>query len=634
MAQSQQAKKEYFFKDLNGKDRKVAVPDDVEAEAEQARKDYETSKRYINQQHYDTWRYALKCYHLSTYDRKAILKTWQSNISIGLVRSFVDVLVWVVQEKPLVFIGTPINKIWLENKEYILKSLNYVSDVTGFHKTIKQCLKNWLILWTLALRVNYLKTEKKTTITTIINDEAVEKVVEVSDDQVKDYPSASNVSIFNIFPDPYRWKLRYITERWVVSYLEAMNTFGNMIKRSDNRSPLKDPIFLKSLPLPENINQADFLDYGAILDQIQNKVNEELRQKDKYWLQSWMQNNIQTTGTALTQDEDKDVTQWLIEFKYTVYDDRIILHFNNYPVYVWPNFYGFINYVIKAAGDDDVRFWEWIPYMLRGIEEVWTSFVNNYFDWARALATPTFVAVKNLLLNEWQLESWQPWGTIWIEWGDTNNAVRRLEKGWLSDFNIYPIITQIAQQITGISEYNLWQSAWERTATGALSVAQSSNKRMSPYMSTFVDVLSTVAQMWLSLMKKNWTKEQWIYVNDEQWNQVFEAIKNNQLTWGINISLQAEWLFGSTNELELQKLIQVYQTLAMSWAIKSWELASEIMKKAWFTPSRFIINPDQVKPDAIWSTETQFSNPEADLWQILTEANNSQVNLWNWGKWQ
>jgi len=35
-------------------------------------------------------------------------------------------------------------------------------------------------------------------------------------------------------------------------------------------------------------------------------------------------------------------------------------------------------------------------------------------------------------------------------------------------------------------------------------------------MSTFVDALSTVAQMWLSLMKKNWTKEQWIYVNDEQ----------------------------------------------------------------------------------------------------------------------
>lgn len=59
-----------------------------------------------------------------------------------------------------------------------------------------------------------------------------------------------------------------------------------MIKRQDNRSPLKNPEFLKALPLQANTNQADFLDYGAILDQIQNKVNEELRQKDKYGLQS------------------------------------------------------------------------------------------------------------------------------------------------------------------------------------------------------------------------------------------------------------------------------------------------------------------------------------------------------------
>jgi len=37
------------------------------------------------------------------------------------------------------------------------------------------------------------------------------------------------------------------------------------------------------------------------------------------------------------------------------------------------------------------------------------------------------------------------------------------------------------------------------------------------------------------------------------------------------------------------------------------------MKKAGFTPSRFIINPEQIKPDAIGNTETQFANPEADL---------------------
>jgi len=38
---------------------------------------------------------------------------------------------------------------------------------------------------------------------------------------------------------------------------------------------------------------------------------------------------------------------------------------------------------------------------------------------------------------------------------------------------------------------------------------------MSPYISNFVDAVSVVAQMWLSLMRKYWTKDQWIYVNDE-----------------------------------------------------------------------------------------------------------------------
>jgi len=91
------------------------------------------------------------------------------------------------------------------------------------------------------------------------------------------------------------------------------------------------------------------------------------------------------------------------------------------------------------------------------------------------------------------------------------------------------IVEHIGQQITGISEYNLGQSAGERTATGALSVTQSSNKRISPYISTFVDAMSIVAHMWLSLMKKYWTAKEWIYVLDEQGSQVFSELSNKDL---------------------------------------------------------------------------------------------------------
>jgi len=39
---------------------------------------------------------------------------------------------------------------------------------------------------------------------------------------------------------------------------------------------------------------------------------------------------------------------------------------------------------------------------------------------------------------------------------------------------------------------------------------------MSPYVSNFLDAISIVAQMWLKLVKKYWTKEQLIYILDDE----------------------------------------------------------------------------------------------------------------------
>lgn len=152
-----------------------------------------------------------------------------------------------------------------------------------------------------------------------------------------------------------------------------------MISHSDNKSPFKDPKFIEALPMKENKNGSDLFDYGNIVDQIYSKANEELRAKDFYNVNS-NQMRKPVMNTQLTADEDSDVTKGLLEFHYGVYDDRIVLHVNGYPVYIGPNFYGFINYVIKAAGDDSIRFGEGIPFMLKGLEEIATSFICNYVD--------------------------------------------------------------------------------------------------------------------------------------------------------------------------------------------------------------------------------------------------------------
>lgn len=386
----------------------MSLPKEVVDFSKQATKDYDSSYKFIQSQYYYTWRYALKAYHLSTADRGSKIKHWQQNVAVGVIRSFVDVLISVVNERPLTFVGTPINKIGVENKENILKSLNYVSDVTGFHRTVKQCLKNGLILGTICMRVGYLKTEKKSTITTIVNDELKKDVIETPDDEIQDYPYAKHIPIFNVYPDPYNGRLRYVTERGVISQAEFLETFGPMIRRKDNISPLKTDDFLFSLSRKENSTNAVLFDYGVIVNQVHQKVNEEARAGDSYTLQTGFDTGNNGRNDSTMQDEDPDVTEGLIEFKFTSYINKFVLHANGYPVCVCPNFFGFIPYVIKAAGDEEMRFGEGIPYMLRGHEEIANSFVNNYFDGARALSTPTFVAPKNLLLNEHQLASGEP----------------------------------------------------------------------------------------------------------------------------------------------------------------------------------------------------------------------------------
>jgi len=633
MIKKLQDTKSYTYVTVNKESMQIGIPLPLEDMKLQADKDYETSFTYIQKQEFFIWRQALKSYHLSTHDRKVALgsATWKQNISIGLIRSFVDVLIASVNEKPLTFIWTWINKKWIENKNSILKTLNYISDVSGFHKQLKKTLKSGLIIWEIAMRVGYMKTEKTEKITSIINWKYVEETEDVEN---KNYPYATNVNIFNIFPDPYSWPLRYTTERGVVSYSNFIETFGHMIRGVNNESPLWDNNFLSLLSI--NSNNSCFDNYGNILHQIHEKVNDELKEKDNFLENT---KNKWTNWWATTQDQDKNVTEWLIEFKITYYKSRTVLIANWYPVYVWKNPYWFIPYVIQAANETEARFWEGIPYLLKGLEEVWNSFVCNYFDSARAIANPTIVVQKNLMINDEELEDWTPWGILYTENNDWWKAVYRLDKWGLQDFNILPIIEQIATRITWISEYNLGISSKERTAAWALSVTESSQKRMSPYLSNFLDAISIVAQMWLQLVKKFWQEEQFIYILDEDWWQTSEIIKNKDLAWQMNISLEAEWMFGAFNELELNKLINIYNTTSESGFVNSPEIVKEMFKKSGFEPSRFVTWAwEWIKPE--WMDENPQLNSETwlegdALSKILKEAGNvTQINQWNEGLWK
>lgn len=133
----------YYAPDKKGKVVPITVtltPEQQE-QADQAKKRYETSKTWIHKKYVYIWMFAHKSYHLSTEDRQKYLKTWQSNIAFGLIRSFIDVFVSTLTERPISFRAQGLNEEGLKNATNIEHALAVTADVTGFQKESRTALK-------------------------------------------------------------------------------------------------------------------------------------------------------------------------------------------------------------------------------------------------------------------------------------------------------------------------------------------------------------------------------------------------------------------------------------------------------------------------------------------------------------
>ncbi len=81
--------------------------------------------------------------------------------------------------------------------------------------------------------------------------------------------------------------------------------------------------------------------------------------------------------------------------------------------------------------------------------------MNADFDNVTVISKPNFVYRKGAVLNETLLDDLEPGQGIAVDGDASQDTIRRLEKGGVSDFNVLDICSRIAQQLTGISEYNL-----------------------------------------------------------------------------------------------------------------------------------------------------------------------------------
>lgn len=263
--------REYLYDTISSKQNKIQISDELDSIAKQALADYTTSKQYIMNQCYYLWRYGEKRYRLDTQDRafNKKLKRWQSNITAGLSRTFIDIFQSSLAENPIAPTGSPIGETPAEIVDNILMALSFVADKSGFQDESKVILKNGLKTGQFAIRVGYRNKGKTQTFVNMVD--GVPKELSVTRNSLS-IPYAKNVEVWNIFPDPYRGLLRYNTERVVTSYTGMMEDFGHLISSPENKSPFKDPEFLKNLPINKHGN-IDFTDHGSIVNEIYQRKN-------------------------------------------------------------------------------------------------------------------------------------------------------------------------------------------------------------------------------------------------------------------------------------------------------------------------------------------------------------------------
>lgn len=621
--------KTYRYQTPNDTLLEVSLTDEQTAIVIQAESDYITARDYILAECYYIWRHAYKTYHLSTKDRESRMnkQPWRSNIPFWYIRSFIDVFTSTLSERPLIYTATALDEKWLDNKQDIIDFLSTISDMNGFNRESKKILAEGLKTGTFAVRVNYRPPVTPIYYTYLYNNTPIE---DSYTPEIGDIPYAEHVDVFKLFPDPGTGNLSFVTERDVVTIDAALRIFSGLINNASNTSPFKDTDLVKHLTL--NLNGADLDDYGSVRNEVHAEVNSKMRSEDTTAINTNTTATASTTSTSSsTADRDSRLNANRIEYKYYVTNSRIILFFNNYPVYIWPNIYGFIPYVIKPTSNADIRLGvEWIPYLLRGVEKGINGYMNFYLDNVNFISQPNYVATKGAVFDESAFNALQPGEVIYVD--GNPDAIKRLDKGTVNDFNVMEIFGRTAQQLTGASEYNLWVSARERTATGANATSQSSQKRLSPFIESFMVVMSEVAKMQLKMAVKFWIKPKNLIIN-EKTAQTIKKFQANKLNGLVNITLEMDSMFAAQNELQNKRLLELLNMVKGSGLAKEDELMRQIIQNMGLSPTKIV---PEAAPEITEQSDMPTDIPElpeeptpnnAELPAELRAAITPQLNL-------
>lgn len=198
--------------------------------------------------------------------------------------------------------------------------------------------------------------------------------------------------------------------------------------------------------------------------------------------------------------------------------------------------------------------------------------MNQYLDNVDIVSRPIHLARSGAMYDTFALANAKAGDVIEVD-GDPNSVIAPLARQPITDFNILEIASRLATQLTGVSEYNSGQAARERTATGANAVANSSQRRLSPYLESYIITMSEIAKMQVMLGVKFSLSNKKFVIDD-----VLETFKSNKLSGNVRISLELDSIFAAVNELQSKRLLEMFNILRGTNLIKEDEFAKQILE--------------------------------------------------------
>ena len=511
------------------------------------RRRLEFLKRYYEAHLWQKWQKAYEDYLLYTVDRKLIIKGFQSNVKIPLIKTYVDSMWTNIYDTNLQMRVSGRTKEDHKKSDSALQFVEWAMSVSNSYQEFMQCVKEAMICWVGYGKIGFMDHTSEISYTrgkTKINQEIQEQ-----------YPYIKYVSVFDIFIDPTSSGLEdslYVIQRKVMHRKDIVKMYGNFIDDLEKKCEIcaTNPYYFASYDYSRIKYLAyyndDYINEVMIGETATSETVSTIQDFTLYY-KNYLTVNYEGWWHEVLEYWEDNKLQISIDGS-TLYDDE-----NPMPLKKKPFFDLQYN---KVPG---LAFSHGIATSLGDMQAMADTIMNLWLDNMKLQVAPMFQKQKgwDIFQSKDNVLDFEP---FWLIETNTPNAITRLQLG-SPDFtwsNVLDTIQKISEAWEWLNSYSLGsQNKIERSATWVSAMVQASKSRLLPLTQSMNHALSKIAQTWIVLGRALMPDEVTLRIFDDNQQAQFKNIDMSDLVGMFDFEFDAQALKTATRETQRKQLMDM-----------------------------------------------------------------------------